>query len=199
MEINMKSFVCLSLSFLFLFVNVVHADDLERLELNFEVDDLETIEPNFEVSDEINTINKKNFSNGPLDGIDISFDQIFKYQDQRVIEIENRTNQTIQDSAVKRESGFYLGTDEYIEIRGLDKRRKLFNGSIIIEFTRMPNLNAFALENGITLVADLSDIKRGVFKLGNLYELEDKINELQSNENVLTIDLDTLDPNIKAQ
>ena len=196
----MKKFACLGLISLSFFLNVIHADDKKRrLELNLEAGNQNRIEPNFNVSDDLSTVNRKDFSNGPLDGIDISFDQIFKYEDQRVIEIENITDQTIQDSAVKRESGFYLGTDEYIEIRGLDKRRKLFNGSIIIEFNRMPNLNAFALENGITLVADLSDIKRGVFKLSNLYELEDKINELQSNENVLTIDLDTLDPNIKAR
>ena len=184
METNMKKIIYLFLSS-FLLLDSIHANDSEMLELNFKVGDFSN--------------NKKNFSNGPLDGIDISFDQIFKYEDQRVIEIENRTDQMTQDSAVKRESGFYLGKDEYIELRGLDKRRKLFNGSIIIEFNRMPNLNAFALENEIAFIADLSDINRGVFKVSNLYELEEKINELQSNENVLTIDLDTLDPNIKAR
>ena len=180
----MKKIIYLFLS-TFMLLDSIHANDSEMLE------------PYFKVGD--SSKNKKKVSNEPLDGIDISFDQIFKYEDQQVIEIEKRTNQTIQDSSVKRESGFYLGKDEYIELRGLDKRRKLFNGSIIIEFNRMPNLNAFALENEISLVADLSDINRGVFKVSNLYELKDKINELQSNQNVLSIGLDTLNPDIKVR
>ncbi|WP_287421202.1 hypothetical protein, partial [Reinekea sp.] len=76
---------------------------------------------------------------------------------------------------------------------------KLFDGTIIIKFNEMPELTSFAATNNLLFVTDLSKISRGVFKVSNLYELEDKIRDLKSDKNILSIDLDTIDPSIKNQ
>ena len=94
---------------------------------------------------------------------------------------------------------FSLKNNEYVEVKGIDNRTKLFNGSIIIKFILVPDLNHFALSNGILFVSDLSDINRGVFKISNLYQVEAKISQLKLDDNVLSIELDTIDPTIENQ
>ena len=97
----------------------------------------------------------------------------------------------------KSNGDFTLKDNEYVQVKGIDNRTKLFNGSIIIKFILVPDLNHFALSNGILLVSDLSDINRGVFKISNLYQVEAKINQLKLDYNVLSIELDTIDPTMK--
>ena len=87
----------------------------------------------------------------------------------------------------------FLDDNEFIKVTGVDNNKKLFDGSIIIEFNVLPNFDDFALENGLVFIADLSDINRGVFKIKNLYDLQDKINILEKSSNVLSIDLDLID------
>ncbi len=104
-----------------------------------------------------------------------------------------------KQSSIERTSNDYfsLKNDEYVQIKGTDNRTKLFNGSIIIQFILVPDLNSFALSNDILFVSDLSNINRGVFKISDLYQVEAKISQLKLDDNVLSIELDTIDPTIK--
>ena len=49
------------------------------------------------------------------------------------------------------------------------------------------------------LLIYLSDIQMGVFKIKNIYELESRINLIKDNENIISIELNTLDPTIKPR
>ena len=90
----------------------------------------------------------------------------------------------------------FLNDNEYIKVKGIDKREKLFDGSIIVEFQSLPNFDTFALENNLVFISDLSDINRGVFKVRNIYNVKDKISDLGSSSNILSIDLDLIDQSI---
>ena len=103
----------------------------------------------------------------------------------------------ILDLASKNE--FILSTDEYIQIRGVDNRKLLADGSILIQFKVFPNLENYALSNDIELVSNLSDINIGVFKIKNILELKLKIDSLRSDNNIINIDLNTIDPALTAK
>ena len=90
-----------------------------------------------------------------------------------------------------------LGPNEFIEIKAVDKIRKLFNGSIIVKFNQVPDLYWFASQNNLQFVSDLSDINRGVFKIGNIYDLEEIIRNLQNKVEVQSVELDVIDPSIE--
>jgi len=49
------------------------------------------------------------------------------------------------------------------------------------------------------LVKNLSDINTDVFQVKNILDIEIIINKLQENENILSIDLDTIDPTIRPK
>lgn len=85
----------------------------------------------------------------------------------------------------------------YIVVKEIDQRIKFFNGSLLIKFNQIPNFEDFALENNVIYKKNLSAIKRGVFKLRDLKDIELVWNTIQSNPNVLSIELDLLDPSIQ--
>jgi len=49
------------------------------------------------------------------------------------------------------------------------------------------------------LVKNLSDINTDVFQVKKILDIEIIINKLQENENILSIDLDTIDPTIRPK
>ena len=61
----------------------------------------------------------------------------------------------------------------------------------------MPNFEDFALENNVIFTKNLSAIKRGVFKLRDLKDIELVWNAIQLNPNVLSVELDLLDPSVQ--
>ena len=67
----------------------------------------------------------------------------------------------------------------------------------IIKFNQMPNFEDFALENNVIFTKNLSAIKRGVFKLKDLKDIELVWNAIQLNPNVLSVELDLLDPSVQ--
>ena len=91
-----------------------------------------------------------------------------------------------------------LGPNEFVEVIGIDKSRKLFNGSIIVKFNQVPDLYWFASQNNLQFVADLSDIKRGVFRIDNIYDLEEIIKNLKSKIEVKSVELDVIDPSVEV-
>ena len=166
----------------------VDANDLNRIEVNF-------VENN---SDEVHIRNPD--PKDPLKNITISLDKkVTRQTDNSSL---SKTNMRFeQQSSIEGTSNDYfsLKNNEYVQVKGSDNRTKLFNGSIIIQFILLPDLNYFAFSNGILFVSDLSDINRGVFKIDNLYQVEAKINQLKLDYNVLSIELDTIDPTIEIQ
>jgi|TARA_B110001450_G_C17584099_1_gene466203 hypothetical protein len=147
-----------------------------------------------------NVVNDKNIGlTGPLDGITVSYNKIVKYQDNLKTKIQIEDFQRSPSSPTKRGRTLFLKPNQFIEIMGVDSREKLFDGSIIIEFAQLPDLERFADTNEVLFVSDLSDINRGVFKVLDLYELEEKLSKLKLDSNILSIELDTIDPSITNQ
>ena len=152
-------------------------------------EDPEIVEHNI-ISEQAEISKEKFPSHLPLEGVEILYNRVFKSKNKLLTEaIKNdfESTQTPQKSLV-------LGLDEFVYIKGRDSKSKLFNGSIIIKFNQLPDFDNFALANEISFIADLSDIDRGVFKIKNLYELEEVIKNLQLDSNILDIELDLIDP-----
>jgi hypothetical protein len=159
--------------------------------------DLEEIEVNFLPSEDSEKNSADKSTIDPLKGLVISYDKIFSYQNNESIEIENKSTIQSDSLAKNKRKNLSLGPNEFVEVKGVDKRRKLFNGSIIIEFNQFPDLYWFASQNNLEFISDLSDIKRGVFRIDNLYDVEGIIRSLESNSNVRSVELDTVDPAIE--
>jgi hypothetical protein len=168
-------------------IDFAHANDLNQIEINFVLGDKTGLDI------------KELSSNEPLKGIDISYNKIFKYQNNLTTEIQRKDLQKFQNSSQNLKKTLFLEPNEFIKIKGVDSRIKLFDGSIIIEFDQLPDLDSFADAHEVLFVSDLSDINRGVFKVINLYELEGKISKFKLDSNILSIELDTIDPSITNQ
>ena len=159
--------------------------------------DLEEIEVNFLPSEDSEKNSADKSAVDPLKGLVISYNKIFYYQNNVSTEIQNKS--VIQSDSLleNKDKNLSLGPNEFVEMTGIDQRRKLFNGAIIVEFEQVPDLNWFASQNNVRFISDLSDIKRGVFKIDNLYDVEGIIRSLESNSNVRSVEFDTVDPAIE--
>lgn len=125
----------------------------------------------------------------PLEGVKVFHQRVFRSKNKLLTEVIKNDFESIQTP----QSSLVLGPDEYVYLKGHDNKMKLFNGSIIIKFNQLPDFNDFAIANEMSFVADLSDISRGIFKINNLYELEEKIKNLKLDNNILAIELDAID------
>ena len=103
------------------------------------------------------------------DGSKITFlySTVYLYKDNLLSEIDISQNIDLSgsDSNVRT---LRLEPDQYIKVKGLDGREKLFNGSIIVKFKSSEDLEAFSLRNEMVLLNNLPDIGRGVFKIDDL-------------------------------
>lgn len=127
--------------------------------------------------------NKETDLKDPLKGVNLYLNKIVNLDNKEILSQINSNQLSLQ-------------SNEYIQIRDIDKRLLLFNGNIIIRFKNMPDLESFASANQIILVTSLSDIGMGVFKVSNIYDLELKIDQIKNNENITSIELDTVDLSI---
>ena len=176
----MKNFIN---SFIFIFLlsaSDLNSNDSQEIKINFVPD---------------NEVKSDNRNRTMLDYLEINFDNI------KVFNILNNTLTETQKSDLRQpnqqnlgdEEQLFLNDNEYIKVKGTDNREKLFNGSIIVEFKTVPNFETFALENNLVFISDLSDINRGVFKIRNIYDVKNKISDLGTSSNILSIDLDLID------
>ena len=152
----------------------------------------EIVEHNL-ISDQAEVIKEKFPLHKPLQGIEVMYNKIFKSKNKILIEV-------IDDNLEAKKNlqkSLFLNPDEFVYVKDIDSQIRLFNGSIVIKFNQLPNFNNFAIANEITFVADLPDINRGVFKINNLYELEEKIKNIQLDKNILGIELNLIDPSIE--
>jgi hypothetical protein len=139
---------------------------------------------------------EKMITKNPLKGVGFDLTKIVNISD-KVIGISDSIFK--QGPILPEESGLILKPGEYIQIRGDDRRLLLFNGSFIVHFKVLPDLEGYAVANQLEYVTSLSDINMGVFKVSNLIDLESKLNSLQGDNNIISIDLDTIDPSIKPR
>jgi hypothetical protein len=134
----------------------------------------------------------------PLSEVEILFDKKVNFKNE-LIELIETANAANELTNLRAANIFTLNKGEFVQMQGSDKINKLFNGSIIIKFKSVPNFTDYALSKEIEFTTDLSNIKRGVFKINNLYDLQLKIDEIKLDENVLEIELDVIDPRLKTE
>lgn len=119
-------------------------------------------------------------------------------------EIVSKSNEVINqlDTFASDYSGFnkndnrelFLQPGEYIRIKEKGSIILLSDGSFFVKFKEMPIFEEFALLNDLIFITDLSDINMGVFKVENIYELQSKLETLKKDENILMLELNTIDP-----
>ena len=139
----------------------------------------------------IKVINKK-----PLEGVKFDLSRILNKSNKVIGMLDSNLE---QDPRFDKKTDLILKPGEYIQIRGNDSRLLLFNGSFIVHFEVLPDLEDYAFANQLEYVTSLSDINMGVFKVSNLIDLESKLNLLKDDNNIISIDLDTIDPSIKPR
>jgi hypothetical protein len=135
------------------------------------------------------------------DGSQITFlySTVYLYKDNLLSEIDISQNIDLSgsDSNVRT---LRLEPDQYIKVKGLDGREKLFNGSIIVKFKSPEDLQAFSLRNEVVLLNNLPDIGRGVFKIDDIYNFNEKLDQLKSNNpNIERLELNTIDISIRPK
>ena len=135
------------------------------------------------------------------DGSKITFlySTVYLYKDNLLSEIDISQNIDLSgsDSNVRT---LRLEPDQYIKVKGLDGREKLFNGSIIVKFKSSEDLEAFSLRNEMVLLNNLPDIGRGVFKIDDIYNFNEKLDQLKSNNpNIERVELNTIDISIRPK
>jgi hypothetical protein len=135
------------------------------------------------------------------DGSQITFlySTVYLYKDNLLSEIDISQNIDLSgsDSNVRT---LRLEPDQYIKVKGLDGREKLFNGSIIVRFKSPEDLQAFSLRNEMVLLNNLPDIGRGVFKIDDIYNFNEKLDQLKSNNpNIERVELNTIDISIRPK
>ena len=135
------------------------------------------------------------------DGSKITFlySTVYLYKDNLLTEIDISQNIDLSgsDSNVRT---LRLEPDQYIKVKGLDGREKLFNGSIIVKFKSSEDLEAFSLRNEMVLLNNLPDIGRGIFKIDDIYNFNEKLDQLKSNNpNIERVELNTIDISIRPK
>ena len=199
MEIkHKKSLFLLSINLVLLISNELNAQIERKIIPSNNIEIVEVNSSEIIVINEEENLSKKNNSKKPLLYKKVDVSKIIIPSQNRTIE----TNLRKLNSNFERDSQYNsleLETNQFIEIIGVDKRPKLFNGSLLIKFNNMPNLEAYAESNNLLLIKNLSDINVGVFKLKNILDIQIKLDNLQNDNNIVTIDLDTIDPFLKPK
>ena len=135
------------------------------------------------------------------DGSQITFlySTVYFYKNNLLSEIDISQNIDLSGSDSNART-LRLEPDQYIKVKGLDGREKLFNGSIIVKFKNPEDLQAFSLRNEMVLLNNLPDIGRGVFKIGDIYNFNERLDQLKSNNpNIERIELNTIDISIRPK
>lgn len=126
----------------------------------------------------------------------VSLNNIYYKNDKGIELIINQEAQS-KNISQNQEKILILNPNQYIRLQGVDNRYKLFNGSLIVKFENIPDLELYAINNGLIFEGSLSDINRGIFKVSNLYDIDSKLQILNNDPNVLSIEFNTLDPLVK--
>ena len=67
-----------------------------------------------------------------------------------------------------------------------------FNGSLLIQFYDLPNLQDYGDMNNLIFIKDLSDVNSAIFKIDNFLDLKIIIDTLKKDINIKSIELNTI-------
>lgn len=124
---------------------------------------------------------------------ELDLDKVYRH-DGKSFQLINKNNEEIHKAKV-----YKLHTDEYVAVKSIDNKLRLFNGSIIIKFNQMPDLDNFALLNNLTLVSNLSDVNSAVFRVQNIFLLDTIIRDIKLDKNIINVELSLKDPYVKLR
>ena len=131
----------------------------------------------------------------PLENVVLDFGEIVSKSNEVVNTLDTfASNLSGLNKNDNRE--LFLQPGEYIRIKDRGSITLLSDGSFFVQFKEMPIFEEFALLNDVIFITDLSDINMGVFKVENIYELQSKLETLREDENILMLELNTIDPSI---
>lgn len=124
---------------------------------------------------------------------ELDLDKVYRH-DGKSFQLINKNNEELHKAKV-----YKLHTDEYVAVKSIDNKLRLFNGSIIIKFNQMPDLDNFALLNNLTLVSNLSDVNSAVFRVQNIFLLDTIIRDIKLDKNIINVELSLKDPYVKLR
>tara|TARA_B100000614_G_C14512223_1_gene479049 strand:+ start:745 stop:1296 length:552 start_codon:yes stop_codon:yes gene_type:complete len=131
----------------------------------------------------------------PLKSVVLDFSTIVSKSNEVVNSLDTlASNYDGLDKSDVRE--LLLQPGEYIRIKDKGSVILLSDGSFFVKFKEMPFFEDFALLNDVIFITDLSDINMGVFKVENMYELESKLEMLKEDDNILMLELNTINPSV---
>ena len=124
---------------------------------------------------------------------ELDLDKVYRH-DGKSFQLINKNNEEIHKAKV-----YKLHTDEYVAVKSIDNKLRLFNGSIIIKFNQMPDLDNFALLNNLTLSSNLSDVNSAVFRVQNIFLLDTIIRDIKLDKNIINVELSLKDPYVQLR
>ena len=149
------------------------------------------IQPNIIATDDKSNVKGESWQTN-LDNLGIDFNKIVALENGEIITIADKRS-------VNTSNLFILKANEFLEVTYPDSSRKLFDGSLIIEFQNYENLETLEISNRLELKYEFPTIKRAVFKINNLNEFTQVINEIATNKNIFYVELNVFDPLIKPE
>jgi len=165
------------------------------------LDDLSILKSFYEIDEKQITNSRSIDTKNPLQGVVLDFSKVVNRSSELVITEYTVDSFDLDNSELNQKENYelYLKPYEYIQIIDKGSIELLSNGSFFVKFLEIPNLKDFATLHQLTFVRDLSDINIGVFKVQNMYELESKLELLKEDANVISLDLDTIDPSLTTK
>ena len=173
----------------YLIVSVIFSFQVDGL------DDSASLKTFYEINENQITNTFYEDNKDPLQGIVLNFNEIVSKSNEVVDTLDTfASNFSGLNKNDNRE--LFLQPGEYIRIKDRGSITLLSDGSFFVQFKEMPIFEEFALLNDVIFITDLSDINMGVFKVENIYELQSKLETLKEDENILMLELNTIDPSI---
>ena len=164
-------------------------------------DDPNTLKSFYEIDEKQITNSRSIDTKNPLQGVVLDFSKVVNRSSELVLTEYTLDSFDLDSSELNQNDNYelYLKPDEYIQIIDKGSIELLSNGSFFVKFLEIPNLKDFATLHQLAFVRDLSDINIGVFKVQNMYELESKLEALKEDANIISLDLDTIDPSLTTK
>lgn len=150
----------------------------------------------------VNTENKifdKNLSTkDPLKDVLIDFNKIV-YRSNNTNFEKNIEKVSFNSSKVELRNELILNKNEYFLIQTKDNQKLIYDGSLLIKFIDIPNFQDYAAMNDLIFIKDLSNINTAIFKVYNFLDLKIIIDNLKLDSDVKSIELNTINPNLKPK
>ena len=146
-----------------------------------------------------NQIFDKNLSTkDPLKDVLIDFNKIV-YRSNNTNFEKNIEKVSFNSSKVELRNELILNKNEYFLIQTKDNQKLIYDGSLLIKFIDIPNFQDYAAMNDLIFIKDLSNINTAIFKVYNFLDLKIIIDNLKLDSDVKSIELNTINPNLKPK